>query len=338
MSKTVKIILIVAVLGIMILICLCLLLGGVITLGTFLNTSTPTAAPMVTLPTVLPPTAVPPTAVQSTAVPATPAPTVEPATPAPLSPDAGFVLEGVNLKIFSVRYTSINGGEDWVFSMSGKDKFMFLVTLDSNEKELGFIYDNYFDTIQLVDTVSGESTLADSLTWSGEDSQTNSGYVKISFPVTKVPEKPAIYFNDEIGVDLTPLLPASIAVEDPWSDIKKKFDVYGNDLKVQSVILTSNYTALDGHKFEIEEKGNKILIVKFISSKTDLSGVEDWNPMIIDPNNPENQYGWGYWSWDSTDSQGTIEFSYEVPGDFESPVLYIPYDNLMNLTPLVKKE
>jgi hypothetical protein len=346
MSKTVKIILIVAVLGIMILICLCLLLGGVITLSTYFQTSTPTTAPVVIVPTVIvpttavPPTAVPPTVAPTAAATATPAATAVPATPTPLSPDAGFVLDGVNLKVMDVRYMLINGGESGVNYLSRDDGFLYVITLDSNTKDLGFVYDNYVKTIRLVDTVSGDFFETDWMYWSDDDSQSNSGYVKLSFPVKKVLEKPAIYFNDETGVDLTPILPKTSEVEDPWLDIKKKFDVYGNDLKVQSVILTLNYTSPDEHKFVIEQSGNKVLVVKFVSSHGDLSGVQDWDPIIIDPDNPQNQYYYGYESWtnDSSRSQGSIEYSYEVPGDMARFILYVPFENLIDLTSVVKKK
>lgn len=340
MSKTVKIILVVAVLGIVIITCLCLILGGFIALNTLSSTSTPIPLPAAILNTPTPrpvPTTAAPT-VQPTELPS-PEPGLPP-TPTPLPADASFELDGVSLKVFSVQYSLINGGEDTANIVTNPDEFLVLVTLGSNNKELGFVYDNYDATTRLVDLVDQTSIEPDWLNWSGVDSPVNSGYVKISFPVKAAPKKAAIYFNDEVGVDITSMLPASDKPVDPWVDIKKKFEVGGIDLKVQSAILANSYTKLNGEAIKKDNPSDKILIVKLTSSVSDLSGLKDFDPIIIDGDNHDNSYYYAYVSWTTAENQGQgdIEFSYDLPSTVKNYIFYIPYDNLIDLTSIVKKK
>jgi hypothetical protein len=335
MSKTVKIILIIVVIGILGIVCLCLALGGLAALGSFLATSTPTPLPPTFTP--IPPTAVPPTAVPAVI------PTSGQAGPAPvnLAPaDQSFVLDGVEMNVNSVRYSLINGGESAANFISPNDGFLVVVTLASNTKALDFFYDNYIDTMKLVDLDTGQGVEADWVNWSSEDSVTNSGYIKISFPVQSVPARPALYFTDEKGVDLSSLLPGSAEVENPWWDVKQKFEVTGMDVRVQSAVMASSYTAPDGKKYQKKDPNNKVLTIRFVSSFKDLSGLSEWYPLMLKADDLENPYDSVYASWtnESNTGQGFIEISYEVPADMDTFILYLPYDNLMDLSGIIKKK
>lgn len=340
MSKNMKIILVVAVSGIGIVACLCLILGGFIALNTLSSTSTPISQPTTILNAATPqPSISKPTAIaQPTELPS-PEPDL-PSTPTPLPADASFELDGVSLKVYSVQYSLINGGEDGVNIVTNPDEFLVLITLGSNTKELGFIYDNYFDSTRLIDLVNQNEIDPDWQNWSGEESFVNSGYVKISFPVDAAPEKAAIYFTDELGIDITSMLPASDKPVDPWIDVKKKFDVDRTDMKIQSAFITKDHTAQDGEKIQKEESSNKIMVIDLTSSQTDLTGLRDWDPILVDGDNQENQYYLSYTTWTTGDHQGQggFELVYEVPPDLENVLLYIPYENLIDFTSIVKKK
>lgn len=333
MPKTVKIILIVAAVLILMGICLCVLTtGGIFTLGAFLPTSTPT---------MVPPRPVQPTSTQAASAPTIPAGDEEkPGYPVLLEPGEGFTLDGVKMKVIDVRYALINGGESAAYYVSGDEGFLVVVTIASETKELGFLYDNYQDYIRLVDLDTDESVDFDWAYWSGNESSTSNGYFRLSFPVNGTANRAALYMNDQVGIDITSMLPRNGEVDNPWLDYKSVFTINGIDLRVQSVLLVSNYTPPTGDVFRKHVLDNKIAVVKFTSPREDLSGLGDWDPLLINPLDFEFPYESGYiaWTTDTDKRSGVMEIAYEVQPETSDFVLYIPFDTLIDLTPIVQKK
>ncbi len=237
-----------------------------------------------------------------------------------------------------VRYSLINGGEDGAGFIDPEDGFLLVVAISSNEKELGFIYDNYRPTTRLVDTVRGQTYEPNWNNWSTSGSPTNSGYYLVSFPMREPPEVAVFFFNDQTAIDLTPILPELREVKDPWLSAGQTLEVSGMDLRLQSAMLVSNHTAQDGTPVEKMEPGNKLLVVRFTSSFGDLTGASEWSPVLTDRNDFENTIYYSYMTWSTggNTGNGRLEYIFEVPPKWNDFVLYLPYENLMDIYEFVK--
>lgn len=333
MSTTVKVILIISAVLILAVICACLMTGGLVAIGTYLFTATP--SPTVMLPTQFPTITPLPSDTPQPAFTVTPAATP---TPKAISPDEGFTLDGVDLKVVDVRYSLINGGEAGAGFIDPEEGFLLVVAFSSSEMELGFLYDNYRPTTRLVDASRDMTYEVNRVNWSMSDSPTNSGYYLVSFPVKEPPETAVFYFNDQTAIDLTPLLPEQHEVKDPWLNTGHTLEVSGMDLKLQSATLGSTYNDLDGAPLVKKRDENQLLVIRFTSSYADLTGASEWYPALIDRTDCENTIVYKYMTWTNAShtGRGRLEYTFEVPPKWDDFVLYLPTENLMDIHAVVK--
>lgn len=332
MSKTTQTVLVVIGVLVVLVLCACAILMGFYILGSNSQetaTSVPSTQPVPTgIPTLQP-------TVQAL-------PTVEPTSivtqTSYLPYDSELNFDGKVLKIMSVVYSPINGGEEGV-SISGPDQNFCVITLYSADKDLGFFYPAYKDTISLIDPSNNQSFDFDYMNWSLDDSPTNSGYLKISFAMSAPLTQAVLHVKDGMDVDLTPLLPANQEVQNPWIDVSQPFDFAGTQLQIQSINLYDNYkNPVTGEYVEKNNDSDKILTVELSSPQNDLSYMKEAAQFIVvDGSNTENQYPYNYLAWTipGGNSNGGLIYIFVIPSNTNSLLLYVPFDTMIDLTPMV---
>lgn len=284
-------------------------------------------------------TSVPPTALPKPTDKPTVAPPTSTQAPKILSSDSEFVLDNISLKVYGVTYSLINGGQSRVGIITRPDQVYFLVTLYSNEKDLGSIYKNYGKTIALIYPDTNTSYPFDYMHWSQANSPTNSGYIKISFPISTLPTKAILHITDGVDIDITNMIPTTKG-NNPWISATKPFMFDGVQLKINSVHVVDNfYRASDNSLVEKKNSKDRFLVIKFVSPTKDLSVFEKILPFVlVDGTNIGYQYDIAHMEWTTELSKGdgTLTFVYEIPKDTSSYFIYIPYETLIDLTPLFK--
>lgn len=337
-SKTVAI---VAVVVFVLSLCACMILGGLYFLGKDSSTTptgvpseqihpTQTRQPNLPMPPLVPPTSILPTLVP---VPADAGVNLLPY-------DADINLNGTTLKVFDVVYTTINGGEDSVAYTENHGEVYFLVTLFSNDKNMGFFYENYHDSILLIDPVRNQSIEFDYMNWSLDDTPANNGYLKISFVTSEPLTQAVLHITDGVDIDLSPLIPAGAEYQSPWLDTINSFTLDDIPLQVQSAEIYNDYVnPVEGTLVEKDNPTDKVFVLKFTSSQNDLSHLGNLPlPFIlVDGTDQNNQYEFNYIAWTTAESTGGGELLYIflIPENVGSYVLYIPTDALIDLTPVI---
>ncbi|KKS91838.1 MAG: Protein kinase [Candidatus Collierbacteria bacterium GW2011_GWB1_44_6] len=333
-KKNIKIVLVVGGVVVIAVLCVCFLVGALLLLG---NNNPPSPEPTtqtqplpLQAPSLLPPTPVP----ASTLAP----PPTDTAVNI-LPSDAEINLNGKTLAVYSVIYSDINGGEDSVSMVTNPDQHYVLVTLYSNDKDMGFFYQNYSDSVLLIDPVSNESYEFDYMNWSLDDSPSNSGYIKISFPVSNPFSQAVLHIADGVEIDLTPLLPVGSEFQNPWIAVELPFIFDNIPLQVKSAeVFDSYFNPVEQTMVEKVNPTDKIFVLTFTSSQTDLSYFGSVLPFIlVDGTNQWNQYGSDYYAWTTAGSIGDGELLYifVIPENTGSYVLYLPYYTLIDLTPII---
>jgi len=66
--------------------------------------------------------------------------------------------------------------------------------------------------------------------------------------------------------------------------------------------------------------------------------VSDWDPILVDPNDLYSQIFYTYMTWSTGESGGIgiLEYIFEIAPDRSDFVLYIPFENLMDISSVVK--
>lgn len=341
MTKTSKTVAIVAGVVLVLFLCACMIVGGLYFLGKD-STPTPTAVPSqeihptqtiqpnLPVPPLAPPTIIPPTLA--------PVPTATEVTTLPF--DADINLNGTTLKVFSVVYTTINGGEDSVAYVENPEQVYFLVSLYSADKDLSFFYNNYQDSILLIDPVKNQSVEFDYMNWSLDDTPANNGYLKISFPISEPMTQAVLHITDGVDIDLSPLIPTGTEYQSPWIDVAQPFTLDGVPLQIQSAEIYDEYiNPVKDTPVEKDNPTDKIIVLKFTSSQNDLSYLGDsaLPYILVDGTNQYNQYDYDYIAWTTAENTGDGELLYIfiVPQNVGSYVLYIPFDTLIDLTSIL---
>lgn len=303
------------------ILCLCGVLFYFFVIGSGSTPNTPTIVPSV------------PTTAPSTQPPAPTLPTTL------VLGDSKFDLNGTTMFVSDVSYTIMNGGERGVDILMEPDRYYLLVTILSDEKDLGFIYKQYGDSIILTDPSQNRTIEYDYVYWSSEDTFENIGYAKISFPISEPLTKAVLHLKDGLDIDLTPLLPSSTEKEDPFIDPQQPYTVDGITVEIESLEVFEEYVSpLDGKQVQKENPTDAILVLTVVSSQSDLTYFSTTPPYIlIDGNDPAVQYESVYTIWTTAENteRGELIFIYVVPEYIGTYVVYIPYETLMDLTPML---
>ncbi len=302
-------------------LCLCGVLFFFFVLGSGSTPNTPTIVPSV-------PTTAPSTQPQ--------APTI---TPSPVLGNSKFDLNGTTMFVSDVSYTIMNGGERGVDILMEPDKYYLLVTILSDEKDLGFIYDQYGNSIILTDPSQNRTIEYDYVYWSSNDTYENIGYAKISFPISEPLTKAVLHFKEGLDIDLTSLLPSSTEIEDPFIDAQQPFTIDGITVEIESLEVFEEYVnPYEGTPIQKENPTDTILVLTVVSSQGDMTYFSTMPPYIlIDGNDPDIQYEPVYTIWTTAENteRGELIFIYVVPEYIGTYVIYIPYETLLDLTPML---
>ena len=265
-----------------------------------------------------------------------PAPTILPSL---VLGNSKFDLNGTTMFVSDVSYTIMNGGERGVDILMEPDRYYLLVTILSEEKDLSFIYKQYGKSLLLTDPSQSRTLEYDYVYWSSEDTYENIGYAKISFPISEPLTKAVLHLKDGLDIDLTPLLPTSSEIDDPFIDAQQPFTFDGISVEIESLEVFEEYTnPYDGKPIQKENSTDVILVLTVVSPQSDMTYFSTIPPYIlIDGNDPNIQYESVYTVWTTAENteRGELIFIYVVPEYIRTYALYIPYETLMDLTPML---